>query len=65
MTIQLEDALLRLKDVRRITSLGKSTIYRLEKAGRFPQKIAITQGSVGWRLSDINAWIAARSAKVA
>lgn len=65
MTIQLEDALLRLPDVRRATSLGKSTIYRLEKAGQFPQKIAITQGSVGWRLSDINAWIAARSAKVA
>lgn len=37
-------------------------ILRLEKKGKFPKRIPIGPRRVGWRLSDIEDWIAARAA---
>ena len=35
-------------------------ILRLEKAGKFPRRIQLGQNRVGWRLIDIESWLAAR-----
>jgi prophage regulatory protein len=35
-------------------------IRRLEKAGKFPRRLQLGPNKVGWRLVDIEAWIAAR-----
>ncbi len=39
--------------------IGKSdaTIYREEKAGRFPKRVKLGANSVGWLESEIEEWI--------
>ncbi|EIJ36224.1 helix-turn-helix transcriptional regulator [Thiothrix nivea] len=47
----------RLKDVIAQTGLSKSTIYRLEAAGKFPARVKIGLRAVGWKSADIQAFI--------
>ena len=61
MLPQLQDALLRLPDVRKATALSRATIYRLEREGNFPARVAIGERSVAWRSSQVSEWIAART----
>ena len=44
--------------------VGKSdaTIYREEKAGRFPKRIQLGANSVGWLESEIDEWIRKKAA---
>ena len=53
----IENKALSLSDVKRLTSLSKSTIYRLIKAGEFPKAIKITARRVAWRAAEINGWL--------
>ena len=55
MNIQQE--FIRLNVVKEITSLSKSTIYRLISEGNFPKQVQIGKRAVVWVRSDINAWI--------
>ena len=55
MNIQQE--FIRLNVVKEITSLSKSTIYRLISEGDFPKQVQISKRAVVWVRSDINAWI--------
>lgn len=49
--------LLRLKQVISQTGLSKSTIYRMEAAGKFPARVKIGLRAVGWKSADIQAFI--------
>ena len=51
---------LTLRDVERLTSLRKSTIYALIQRGEFPKPVTITARRVAWVSSEIQAWIAVR-----
>lgn len=53
----IENKALSLSDVIRLTSLSKTTIYRLIKAGEFPKAIKITARRVAWRAAEINCWL--------
>jgi len=46
--------------VRDITGLSRSTIRRLESEGSFPQRVQLGRNSVGWYLTEIEAWCASR-----
>lgn len=51
----------RLLDVRAVvarTGLSRSTIWRLEHAGKFPSRVQSSTNRVAWRESDVSAWIA-------
>ena len=48
---------LRLKDVIRITSLSRSTIYRYVASGIFPKQIEIAPKIVVWLESDVQKWM--------
>ncbi len=49
--------IVRLPKVREITgNLSASTIYRLEKAGDFPQRVRLGKNSVGWNLAAVAEW---------
>jgi len=50
----------RLPDVKARTGLSRSTVYKLESEGKFPQRIKLGERAVGWRSSEIDAWIASR-----
>ena len=60
MATATTDRLLRLSDVRTLTALGRSTIYRLMRDGSFPEPLKIGPRAVRWRESEIEAWLASR-----
>lgn len=47
---------IKLNQVRQMTALSKSTIYRLIGEGSFPKQINLSARSVAWRTSDIEQW---------
>jgi len=46
----------RLKEVKEMTSLSKSSIYRLMDTGDFPRQISLGARSVAWAKSEIKEW---------
>ena len=49
--------LLRVKEVVKKTSVGKSTIWAWVKDGKFPKPIKLSDRVSVWKESDIDAWI--------
>lgn len=49
------------KDLRVLVPYTPQHILRLEKAGKFPRRLQLGQNRIGWRLLDIEAWIADRT----
>jgi len=54
--------LIRRAEVEKLTSLSRSTIYLWMSEDRFPKPVLLGARNVAWRLSDVLAWIAGRSA---
>ncbi len=54
------DRLLRRTDVEVRTGLTRSTIYRLMRAGEFPEPLKLGPRAVRWRATEIESWIAER-----
>ena len=54
------DEIKRLPWVTATTGLSRTTLWRLERAGRFPRRVKLSTRAVGWRASDVEAWIAGR-----
>jgi len=52
--------ILRLKEVWRVTGLGRSCIYQLQAEQRFPHSIRIGARAVGWLEDDIKRWLTDR-----
>jgi predicted DNA-binding transcriptional regulator AlpA len=52
-----QDKIVRSKEVQALTGLSRTTLWRLERAGKFPARFALSTSNVGWRLSDIQEWI--------
>jgi len=42
--------------------LSDATIWRMEKAGRFPQRIQLGGNSVGWFDDEIEMWLSKKAA---
>lgn len=49
------------KELREIVPYTPQHIHRLEKAGKFPRRLQLGANRVGWKLSDIQAWIDGRT----
>jgi prophage regulatory protein len=49
--------IMRLSEVKSITGLSKTTIYRFEKEGRFPSRVSLGERSVGWFEDDIREFL--------
>ncbi|MBU3261729.1 AlpA family transcriptional regulator [Roseovarius sp. PS-C2] len=56
---------LRRPDVERITGLSRSTLYAMMAEGEFPKPIKLGKRAVGWRESDIAAWLESRTTDAA
>ena len=52
------DAILKLPEVTRITGIGRSNLYEMVRSGQFPKPVKLSVRSVGWRQSEVNAWLA-------
>jgi predicted DNA-binding transcriptional regulator AlpA len=62
------DRIVRIKEAVEISGFCDVHIRRLETAGQFPRRFKLadssgTFGAVGWRLSDILAWIEGRASQ--
>ena len=51
------DRLVREKERQYITSVSRSTAWKLEQVGQFPLRKSIGLKSCGWLLSDLLCWI--------
>ncbi|WP_033575778.1 helix-turn-helix transcriptional regulator [Dickeya chrysanthemi] len=51
------DRLVRERERQRITSISRSTAWKLEQVGKFPLRKSIGLKSCGWLLSDLLCWI--------
>ena len=58
----MEARILRRREVERLTSLSKSTLYRLarQSSSGFPMPIRLGPRAVGWLKEEIDEWIATR-----
>ena len=52
--------ILRKPSVRQKTGLSDSTIWRLEKASKFPQRVQLSLNAVAWYEHEIDAWLEQR-----
>ncbi len=52
--------LLRLPQVIELTGLGRDTIYRYIREGRFPAQRRISDRASAWRADEITNWIESR-----
>lgn len=53
---------LRKPEVQYTTGLSDPTIWRLERAGKFPKRLRLGGNSCGWLESEIKDWLDARAA---
>lgn len=60
---QLQIALLRRKEVEKLTALSRSRIYALMAAGSFPKPARLGTMSVAWVEAEVREWIDARIAE--
>jgi prophage regulatory protein len=56
----MADCFIRFKEVKRRTSLARSTIYLLISRDEFPKPVSLGGRSVAWKESEIEAWRSAR-----
>lgn len=47
-----------IEQVKEITGLSKSTIYRLMNEEKFPRPLRLSPQRVAWRIVDIEKWLA-------
>jgi prophage regulatory protein len=57
-----DDHLLTIREVLRLTSLSKPTIYKLIRIGRFPGQVHLAPQRVVWVRSEVLAWIEKQAA---
>jgi prophage regulatory protein len=55
-----EDPILSWPRVRAMVGFSRTTAWREMRAGRFPRPIRISANRVGWRRSDLMAWLSRR-----
>ena len=53
----LKFQLVKLPEVREMTTFSSATIYRLISKGEFPKQIKLSERSSGWLLDEISAWL--------
>lgn len=56
LTADNDDDLLKIDDVRKIAGIGRTMIYRLERAGKFPQRYKPGGYASRWSRNEVMAW---------
>lgn len=46
--------------VQKATQLSRPTIWRLERANRFPRRRQLSANAVGWLRSEVEGWVESR-----
>jgi prophage regulatory protein len=51
------------RELRRLVPYTPGYILQLERQGKFPKRIRLVEGRVGWWLPDVLAWLDQKSGK--
>jgi prophage regulatory protein len=62
MTTEDRPSILRLREVKAVTGLGRSTIYLYIGQGKFPKQRKLGERAVGWLSTDVFRWVSERGA---
>jgi len=54
------DRMLRWPEVHALVRLGRTTVWEMERAGRFPRRRSLGGFMVAWVESEVQEWIASR-----
>ncbi len=57
------DRIITGRELREMVRYSLMQIWRLERDGRFPKRIKLGPGRVGWSLREVQEWIADRKAE--
>lgn len=63
MNTEKQDRIIRKAELLSIIPLSHVTIWRMEKAGKFPKRVQIGGNAVGWLASEVNQWIKQKAAE--
>jgi len=63
MKHDLPDRIIAQPELLRLVPYSEVHLRRLEQDNRFPRRLHLGPRRVGWRLSEVMAWIEARSAE--
>ena len=54
---QAPDRIIGEREACKLTSLSRTTLWRLMRRDAFPAKVALSPNRRGWRLSQITQWL--------
>jgi len=54
---KVPDRALRIPETEHMTGLSNVTLWRMEKAGRFPKRRRLSNGAAGHLLSEVLEWL--------
>jgi len=57
MSNETQERIIRKPELLKIIPFSHVTIWRMEKAGKFPKRLQLGGNSTGWLLSEVNEWI--------
>lgn len=52
--------IIRKRELMARVGLSSTTIWRLEKSGKFPRRVKLGGAAVGWLESEIDQWISGK-----
>ncbi|MGJ8694199.1 MAG: helix-turn-helix transcriptional regulator [Thalassotalea sp.] len=64
-TITTSDRFVREAECKQISGLSRTRRWELERDGKFPKRIQLSERAIAWRLSDLMAWIEERANETA
>lgn len=53
----MNNQIIKLSAVIKLSALSSATIYRLIKKGEFPKQLKLSERSSGWLLSEVEQWL--------
>jgi prophage regulatory protein len=53
----MQDRILRVPEVQSFTGVSRSALYSMLRRGEFPRPVKIGDRAIGWRQTDLEAWI--------
>ena len=56
-----KNRIMRFPEVREISGLSRTTLWRLEKEDKFPHRVQLGKASVGWKSWEVREWVQLRS----
>jgi prophage regulatory protein len=55
------ERIIRTRELIGIIGVSRTTLHRLRKSGGFPAPVQISQKSIGFRESEVRAWMESRT----